>query len=227
VDSVNKLVMEGLREKWPVTPGINGKEERFNSAVLVLLILVDEEYHFVFQKRAANIRQPGEICFPGGKFDPKIDVGFRETAIRETSEELGVAREKISVIGTLDTIIAPMGTTVDAFLGIIDVGSLDNLRISSEEVEKVFTVPVSYFEDIEPEAYEIYFTAHPSYTNQTGAEVISFPAKELGLSERYWKPWGNAPYNVFVYRVAGEIIWGITARLIRDVIAKIKNLAVP
>jgi NUDIX domain. len=223
---MNKLVIEGLREKWPVTPGINGKEERLNSAVLVMLILVDEEYHFVFQKRAANIRQPGEICFPGGRFDPKKDVGFRETAIRETSEELGVAKEKIRVIGMLDTIIAPMGTTVDAFLGTVDVGGVHDLRISSQEVAKVFTVPVAFFEDIEPEAYEIYFVAHPSFTNHTGAEVISFPAKELGLSERYWKPWGNAPYNVYVYRVAGEIIWGITARLIRDVISKIKTLSV-
>ncbi|MFZ3129566.1 MAG: hypothetical protein WA125_00300, partial [Desulfosporosinus sp.] len=71
-----------------------------------------------------------------------------------------------------------------------------------------------------------YFTAHPSYTNHTGTEVISFPAKELGLPERYWKPWGNARYNIFVYRVAGETIWGITARLVRDVIAKIKSLMV-
>lgn len=224
MESMDKLAIEALKEKLPVIPGINGKEEYFNSAVLVLLMLVDEEYHFVFQKRAATIRQAGEICFPGGKFEPEIDSDFRETAIRETSEELGVANEKICVIGTLDTIIAPMGATVDAFLGIVNIGSLDDLRISPEEVEKVFSVPVSYFEDTEPEAYKVNLIVHPSYTNHAGEEVISFPAKELGLPERYSRPWGNVMSNIFVYRVAGETIWGITARLIRDVITKMKSL---
>ena len=84
VESMDKLVIEGLKDKLPVVPGINGKEEYFNSAALVLLMLVNEEYHFVFEKRAANIRQAGEICFPGGKFDPDQDASFLDTAIRET-----------------------------------------------------------------------------------------------------------------------------------------------
>lgn len=216
--------MEGLKEKLPVIPGINGKDEYFSSAVLVLLMLVNKEYHFVFQKRAANIRQAGEICFPGGSFEPELDTSFRETAIRETSEELGVNCEKIRVIGKLDTIIAPLGITVNAFLGIVDIGGLDDLRISTAEVEKVFTVPVSYFVDTEPEAYKVNFFAHPSYTNHAGEEVIIFPAQELGLPKRYWRPWETTKYNIFVYRVAGETIWGITARLVRDVVAKIKSL---
>ncbi|TGE33641.1 CoA pyrophosphatase [Desulfosporosinus sp. Sb-LF] len=219
---MNKSVINGLREKLPIVPGVSGKEEYFNAAVLVLLILVNEEYHFVFQKRAATIRQAGEICFPGGKFDPDKDTDFRETAIRETTEELGVAAEKISIIGTLDTVIANMGATVDAFLGLIDIESLDDLQISPDEVERVFTIPVSYFEDTEPEIYKVNIIVHPSYINQTGEEVVIFPAKELGLPERYTEPWGNITSNVFVYRVEEVTIWGITARLIRDVIAKIK-----
>ena len=225
VESMDKLVIEGLKDKLPVVPGINGKEEYFNSAVLVLLMQVNEEYHFVFEKRAANIRQAGEICFPGGKFDPDQDVSFRDTAIRETVEELGVASYKISIIGNLDTVVSSRGTTVDAFLGIIDISRLDDLQINPAEVERIFTIPVSYFENNEPEAYKVNMTVNPSYVNEAGKEVISFPTRELGLPERYTKPWGNVMSNVFVYRVEGVAIWGLTARLIRDVVAKLKSIS--
>ena len=217
---MKKSELEVLIKKMPKVPGINGKDECFNSAVLALLMLVNEEYHFVFQKRAANIRQAGEICFPGGKFDPDKDADFKQTAIRETAEELGIASDKISVIGPLDTIISNMGTTVDAFLGLIDISSLDELCINRDEVERIFSIPVSYFETNEPEVYKVNIIAYPSYTNQLGEEVILLPAKELGLPERYIKPWGNISNNVFVYRVEGVTIWGITARLIKDVISK-------
>lgn len=221
---MNRSMIEGLREKLPLVPGINGKEEYFNSAVIVLLMLVDEEYHFVFEKRAAMIRQAGEICFPGGKFDSDKDLNFKDTALRETGEELGITLDKLTIIGTLDTVVGTMGVTVDAFLGIINIQSLDELNISLDEVEKVFTVPVTYFENTEPEVYKVNLSVQPSYVNQAGEEVITFPAKELALPEQYTKPWGNIMGNIFVYRVSGETIWGITARLIKDVTAKIKSI---
>lgn len=224
---MNKSMLEGLKEKLPLVAGINGKDEYFNSAVVVLMMLIGEDYHFVFEKRAAKIRQAGEICFPGGKFDPDIDSDFRETALRETAEELGVNSERIKIIGTLDTVIGTMGTTVDAFLGIIDISSLDELNINLDEVERIFTVPVSYFVNTAPEVYKVNIRAQPSYINEDGEEVITFPAKELGLPERYTKPWGTIMGNIFVYRVPEETIWGITARLIRDVTAKIAELISP
>ncbi|AET66434.1 NTP pyrophosphohydrolase [Desulfosporosinus orientis DSM 765] len=219
---MDKVKLQELVDNMPAIPGINGKEEYFNSAVLVLLMLMDEEYHFVFQKRSATIRQAGEICFPGGKFDPDKDSDFKETALRETSEELGVPYDKICIVGVLDTVISNMGTTVDAFLGILNIKNLEELNINPSEVERIFSVPVSYFEETEPEIYQVCISAQPSYINEAGEEVVLFPAKELGLPERYTKPWGNSVNKIYVYRVAGETIWGITARLIRDVISRIK-----
>ncbi|WP_407313031.1 NUDIX hydrolase [Desulfosporosinus sp. SB140] len=221
---MDELVLEGLKNTLPLVPGINGKNEYFNSAVLVLLLLVDGEYHFVFEKRAALIRQAGEICFPGGKFDPENDANYQDAAVRETEEELGIGAEKIRVIGPLDTVIATMGTTVDAFLGILDANCLENLKINLAEVERIFTVPVSYFEKTEPEIYQVTLEVHPSYVNQAGEEVVTFPAKELGLPDRYYRQWGNVKSNIFVYRVADVTIWGITARLIKDVVTRIRSI---
>ncbi len=220
---MNKFMIEALKGKLPVVPGINGKEEYYNFAVLVLLVLVDDEFHFVFEKRAANIRQAGEICFPGGKFEPNQDVSFRDTAIRETVEELGVSADKLQIIGNLDTVMSTMGATVDAFLAVLELNSLEDLQINHQEVDKVFSIPVSFFENHEPVAYKVEITVNPSPVNQAGEVVTTFPATELGLPERYTKPWGNILGNVYVYRVEGVTIWGLTARLIRDVVAKLKS----
>lgn len=220
---MDRLMLNKLKDALPSEPGINGKDEYINCAVLVLVMLIGDEYHFVFEKRAANIRQAGEICFPGGKFDPRQDKNFLETALRETVEELGVDAGKIQIIGRLETVIAPMGTTADVFLGVIDIRSLADLQINRSEVEKVFTVPVSYFVDNDPDVYKVNVTAHPTYVNEEGEEVVSFPAQKLGLPKRYFNPWPIAPYSIYAYRVAGEIIWGMTARLVRNVIAKIRE----
>jgi len=56
--------------------------------VLVLLVPINGEYHFVLQKRCTNIRQGGEICFPGGKVDEN-DETLEKVAIRETTKEMG------------------------------------------------------------------------------------------------------------------------------------------
>lgn len=220
---MKKSDLEGLLSKLPATPGINGKEEYFNSAVLVPLILIEEEYHFLFEKRSASIRQPGEICFPGGAFDQDKDANYLETAIRETKEELGIDPGHIRIIGSLDLNITPTGATVDAFLSVVDNGGLNQLSINTDEVEEIFTIPVSYFEQTEPEVYQVALKAHPSHLNQNGEEIVSFPVKLLGLPEQYSKPWGNAKRRIYVYHTEKGMIWGLTARLIRDVASRLKS----
>ena len=47
-----------------------------------------------------------------------------------------------------------------------------------------------------------------------------FPVEELGLPDTYKKPWGNKKHKIWVYEYEGEVIWGITSVLIKDVIEK-------
>jgi 8-oxo-dGTP pyrophosphatase MutT (NUDIX family) len=79
---MNKEDLKKLVNNLPSSPGILRKDEFFNSAVIIPLIYLNDEYHFLFEKRAANIRQGGEICFPGGEYDPRLDKNFSDTAIR-------------------------------------------------------------------------------------------------------------------------------------------------
>lgn len=220
---MNISELSKLKRSLPQTPGIHRKEEYFNSVVLIPLIAIEGEYHFLFQKRSLNIRQGGEVSFPGGMYDPMEDKNIKHAALRETFEEMGIPENKVAIIGTVDTIIAPHGATIDAFVGTVNIKSLDELSINKNEVEYAFTVPVSYFEKNEPERYKARVIVEPSYIDKDGKEVILFPAKELDVPEMYRKPWGARLVNIYVYKMQGEVIWGITARLIYDFIDKLKR----
>jgi len=214
---------EQLQGRLPAEPGMRIRETYVRTAVLVMLFFSGGEYHFVFQKRAPGIRQNGEIGFPGGVCHPD-DQSSLQTALRETVEEMGIAADRIQVLGALDTLIAPMGAVGDAYVGIADIGSLAELRPNADEVAEVFSVPVSFFERHEPERYETVLKVHPVWKDEeTGEETVLFPARELGLPERYAKPWGGMKHSIYVYRVDGRMIWGITARFIRDVVALLKR----
>jgi peroxisomal coenzyme A diphosphatase NUDT7 len=213
---------EKLKQVLPRIPGILRKKEYFNAGVLIPLVWYNEEYHFLFEKRGAKIRQGSEICFPGGEYDPSSDKSLLETAIRETREELGVKKVNIKVIGKVDILVGNMGVTVDPFIAEIKINNIDELNPDKDEVEKVFLIPVSYFYETPPETYFLKLEVHPYYTTMNGEKIDLFPAKELDLPEKYLAPWTAGKHKVFAWRTKEGTIWGITAALIFEVIAKIK-----
>ncbi len=219
---MNKNDLNKLIQGLPTVPGILRKDEFFNSAVIIPLVWKDNEYHLLFEKRAANIRQGGEICFPGGEFDPKQDKNFTETAIRETVEELGIRKNKIKVLGILDTLLGPMGVTVDSCLATLDIKDISELDIDTTEVEKVFFIPVSYFQKNPPEIYHVQLVVHPHYTDEKGNIVHLLPSKELELPEKYNQPWRAGKRRIFVYRLSEGVLWGLTAALVREVAERLK-----
>lgn len=219
---MKNISIEKIKSSLKHSPNILGKDKYFNSAVLVPLIKIKNELYLLFEKRSNTIRQGGEISFPGGEFDAESDKDFKNTAIRETVEELGISKKKIKMLGRLGTMVAPMGVTVDPFVAFIEIEKLDELSIDKNEVEKVFTLPVKYFIDNQPEEYLIRMELHPSYTDEKGNEVELFPVKKLGLPERYSKPWRSEKHKVLVYPAdhsgqnSGETIWGITALIVYE-----------
>jgi 8-oxo-dGTP pyrophosphatase MutT (NUDIX family) len=220
---MKKKYIQILKKNLPKSPNIMGKEEFFNAAVLVPLVLIQNEYHFLFEERSSNIRQGGEICFPGGIFQKNCDQTFEHTAIRETIEELGVQSSQIQIIGQMDTLFAPVGMTVDSFIGILDIDHINQLNIESSEVARVFLVPVSFFEHNPPEIYQIKLMAHPTDTTPDGKTEIIFPVQQLGLPERYQNAWGGVRLNVYIYKHSEAMIWGLTAKIIYYLIKMISK----
>jgi len=211
-----------LASKLVESPSIMGSYKYFHSAVLIPILKLQGQYYFLFQKRATGIRQGGEICFPGGKVDPSLDSNFQETAIRETEEEIGIGRDKIRVVGQLDTLVAAMGAIVYPFVAILDINSLDEIKINPDEVEEAFVILVEYFKDNPPEEHKVRLEIQPSfYSEKDGKVQTLFPAKKFDLPERYHKSWGGKIYPVYVYQPPEGVIWGITAELIRELMLRI------
>ena len=76
--------------------------QKIYSSVLVIIHFPQNIPTVLLTKRSLFLKNhAGEISFPGGKFS-KFDKSFLETAIRETSEEIGITINKNQVIGCLN-----------------------------------------------------------------------------------------------------------------------------
>lgn len=213
-----------LKESFSPVPTILQKDEFLNTAVLIPLIYINDEFHFLFEKRSANIRQGGEICFPGGEHDESKDSNFRETAVRETVEELGIDKNEIEVIGELGILFGGSGAIIHTFIGELKSKDLNSYNIDKTEVEKIFTIPVSFFQNHPPEVYHVRLESHPYYFNENGEKIILLPADELKLPARYANPWGIRKRKVLVYKTVEDIVWGMTANLVHEFVNKLNPL---
>ncbi len=210
--------IKSIKKKLPSIPDVIGREFALNSAILIPLIEIEGEYHILFEERNAKIRQGSEICFPGGKVDSNIDCTFQDSAVRETVEELGLPRDNIEILGCFNTLTSHMGVIVNTFVAELKISSIDDLKPAPNEVARVFTLPVSYFKENPPKTYKIRIEAQPSYIDADGNEIVTFPCRELGLPERYLKPWGNNNHRVVVYQTDKGVIWGMTAKVVLELI---------
>ena len=204
------------------SPEILGKDKYFNSAVLIPLFNNKNQLHILFEKRANKIRQGGEVSFPGGEFDSQLDNSLEETAVRETIEELGIEKDKISLLGKLGTLVAPMGVSVDAYTAYLNIEDISRLPFDRTEVEKVFSLPLEYFLKNKPEEYNVKLEVHPNEFDSNGNELQLLPVKELGLPKRYARPWTKGKHRILVYKTPEEVVWGITAEIVFE-FAKIIN----
>ena len=95
----------------------------------------------VLTRRSQEVRRhKGEIAFPGGIREPS-DPSARDTALRETVEELGIALSGLTVWGELEPVETSTGYALTVFTGRLD--GLENLRPSRREIAEVLPVPVA------------------------------------------------------------------------------------
>lgn len=216
---MNKKDLKRLISNLPATPGVMGRERFFNSSVLIPFIKIDGKYFILFQKRAKHIRQGGDICFPGGGVEPE-DKSFMHTALRETKEELGIKKKDIKILGQLDTMVTTFGAIVEPFVGLVKKKALKNMKVDSREVEKTLLIPLDFFKSNEPEIYNLRSEVKPFHIDEHGNKEVYLPSAQLGLAEAYHQPWGHKKHTIYVYKYEGEVIWGMTAVIIKDLLKK-------
>jgi 8-oxo-dGTP pyrophosphatase MutT (NUDIX family) len=115
------------------------------AAVLVPLVDRPEGMSILLTQRTAHLSaHAGQISFPGGRIED-ADADAVAAALRETEEEVGLARQHISVIGRLDTYVTGTGFEITPIVGI--VAPPFALAIDPFEVAEAFEVPLSFVLD--------------------------------------------------------------------------------
>lgn len=187
------------------TPAILGSENFSKYAILIPLIEMENEIHILFEVRSLQLRrQPGEVCFPGGKVD-RTDRDAQHTAIRETSEELGISEDIIQNVHPVDFMISPFGTIIYPYAGFIK--NPEMIKINKGEVEEIFTVPLSFLRDSKPEIFQVDFRVEPEK---------DFPFNQIVGGENY--NWQTRKMEECFYYYKDRVIWGLTARILKHFI---------
>lgn len=173
-------------------------------AILALLTRKEGELCFVLNKRAENVRQPGDICFPGGRQEG--DESLKDTALRETWEELGIPVEKITLLGKSDYMQTIYHGIIQPYIGFVDYCVLRCSTPNADEVAEIFTVPVSYFLNNCPEVHNLIWEVSFSDT---------FPYDRIQGGKAY--PFGKSKIAELFYEYKGHTIWGLTAQIIENI----------
>ncbi|MFC2172478.1 NUDIX hydrolase [Acidobacteriota bacterium] len=161
-------------------------------SVLILLYPRSGQLHFVLTKRPETVRfHKGQISLPGGSRE-KGETRL-QTALRETSEELGIAAGAIEVLGKLSPIfIPPSDYTILPFVGCTP----DPPAFTADPVEviEVIEVPLSHFMD--PSVRKVEYRYHP----------------KLKVDRRI-------PY----FDLLGHFVWGATAMMLAEFAALLET----
>lgn len=181
-------------------PGLQGARAAFS--VLVPLIYEKGEPFLLFEVRADTLnRQPGEVCFPGGR----MEAGETplQGALRETEEELSLPASVIRPIAELDFLYHQSGFLIHPILAEIRAKDLKrHLRISEAEVKETFLVPFSFFLEKDPMLYT--YDLEPHIPD-------NFPYHLIGFEQGY--PWRAGKMDVPIYLYENHAIWGLTGRI--------------
>lgn len=197
-------LLEGRR------PGLMDHTRRY--AVLVPLVEREDGYFLLYEVRARTMRrQPGEVCFPGGRVEENESP--EACALRETEEELSIPPSAVRVLGELDFIAHRANFIMHPILALVDAHAVERMTLNLGEVEETFLVPLSHLLETTPLEYDY------KLIPQTGE---GFPYELIGIPRDY--RWQEGGENVPVYPWQGKAIWGLTGRITRHLVGLIRGL---
>ena len=111
-------------------------------ASVLLPIVMRSEPTVLFTQRTERLADHGgQVSFPGGGREP-TDADPIDTALRETEEEVGLARSYIEVVGYLRGYLTISGYAVTPVVALVKPGFA--LTPDPLEVAEIFEVPLSF-----------------------------------------------------------------------------------
>lgn len=135
-----------LRGDHDLNPGMTPPSTALTpAAVLVPLVDHPQGMSVLLTQRTAHLSaHAGQISFPGGRME-EADPDAVAAALRETEEEVGLPRDRVEVIGRLDTYVTGTGFEITPIVGI--VAPPMPISIDPFEVAEAFEVPLAFILD--------------------------------------------------------------------------------
>lgn len=189
-------MLDSIRENLTSNPVRRIKPgDRIHSSVAMLLKQGAEGVEILLIERASNANDfwSGHIALPGGKVEPE-DSGPRQTAERETMEELGLELSSVDFLGQLNDIV-PGGLSIVVSCFVYVLPKAPKLHPDAAEVADVFWFPLAKAED--PKRF-----TNVEYTRRGRSRT--FPA-------------------IKVHDDKEQPVWGITYRLLKNLKQVVDN----
>ena len=173
------------------------------AAVLVALFEEAGEARVLLTVRSSRLRShQGEVAFPGGKLDR--DEGVEEGARREAFEEVGLDPSLVTVVGHLTAMPTVSSNTLMTPVVAVLQGR-PTTSPAPDEVARVFDVALADFLADDVFAEELW-----AVPGRHGADG---------------QPGGEFP--VWFFSVAGETVWGATARVLTELLCLVLGVPGP
>lgn len=119
------------------------------AAVLIGLVEREEGLTVLLTRRSDTMRShTGQVALPGGRQDPGEHLW--QTALREAEEEVGLARDFVSLVGLSTPYETGSGYLITPVVGFVRAGF--TLEPNPHEVAEIFETPFGYLMD--PANYE-------------------------------------------------------------------------
>ena len=140
-----------LGERMPAGVVERLRPELRPAGVLMPIIDRDTELSVLLTERSAGLtHHAGQVSFPGGGMESH-DRHIRDTALRETHEEVGIRPSQVDVAGYLEPTATITGFAVTTVIGFVDPAYV--ATPDPTEVETVFEVPFDFLMDDENATY--------------------------------------------------------------------------
>ncbi len=196
----HRLAAEALRQRFAAPPSWSPEtsgdgrlfegRERAAASVLVPLVARPGGLTVLLTQRNANLRDhAGQISFPGGRAEAD-DLDAVATALRETEEEVGLARRHIEVIGWLPEYRTVTYYDVTPVIALVQPPF--ELKLDTQEVAEAFEVPLA-------------FLMNPAHHRRHSFEFAGNRREFLSM------PWPRSDGSSEPY-----FIWGATAAMLRN-----------
>lgn len=188
-------------ERSPPSRGISG--------VLVPIVPLDPEPLVLYTRRSEHLSaHPGEVSFPGGGMEDD-DAGPRETALRETREEVGVPAGAIDVVGHFTDFHTFHDLLISGYVGVIDPDAPLEDPTTPLEVAERLLVPLSAL--LEGQGAP---AAGPGAEIHVGGRPLGTAYPVEGYEARQLPPEAGERGRLHYWRLGDDTtVWGITGEL--------------